>query len=131
MIVADTNLVSYLLIEGERTETARQVWAKDSDWMLPTLWRSEFLNVLATMVRVGRLEARDALIAWRRAGDLFRSSEAEPDGEQVLAAAIEYGVSAYDAQFVVVAEMLDVPLVTCDRALVAACPRVAVAAADL
>jgi predicted nucleic acid-binding protein len=120
----------FLLIEGERTETARKVWAKDSEWMLPTLWRSEFLNVLATMVRVGRLEARDALRAWRRARDLFRSSEAEPEGEQVLATALEYGVSAYDAQFVVVARMLDVPLVTCDRALVAACPEIAVAAAE-
>jgi predicted nucleic acid-binding protein len=122
MIVADTNLVSYLLIEGDRTEVARRVWARDPVWVLPTLWRSEFLNVLATMVRVGRLEAKEARTAWRRARDVFRGSEAEPDGEGVLDAAIEYGISAYDAQFVVVAETLDVPLVTFDEALSVACP---------
>ena len=49
MIIADTNLVSYLLIEGERTVAVRRVHEKDPDWKLPTLWRSEFLNVFTVV----------------------------------------------------------------------------------
>ncbi|MDH3228124.1 MAG: type II toxin-antitoxin system VapC family toxin [Thermoleophilia bacterium] len=128
MIVADTNLVSYLLIDGDRTEAARRVWARDPEWILPTLWRSEFLNVLATMVRLGHLEARDATSVWRRALSLVSRSETEPEGERVLGTAIEHGISACDAQFVAVAEVLEAPLVTCDRALAAACSHVAVEA---
>ena len=44
MIVVDTNLVSYLLIEGKRTVEARQVRQRDPDCVLPPLWRGEFLN---------------------------------------------------------------------------------------
>ena len=92
MIVADTNLVAYLLIEGDQTAAARRVWERDRDWILPPLWRSEYLNVLATLVRT----------------------------------ALRYGLSAYDAHFVVVAEQAGAALVTSDAAILQACPDLAV-----
>lgn len=127
MIVADTNLVSYLLIEGEKTETARAVWGKDSRWMLPALWRSEFLNVLATSVRARVLTIAQAHETWRIAITIFGRNEIEPSGDSVLDAAAERNLSAYDAQFVVVATDLDVPLVTSDRRLLRACADLAIA----
>ena len=126
MIVADTNLVSYLLIEGERTEEARRVWQRDPTWVLPPLWRSEFLNVLALSVRAGVLQAEQAQATWRYAAGLFHSSELEPEGAAVLDIAVRLGVSAYDAHFVVVAEKLDAKLVTNDRELLDRCPARAV-----
>lgn len=122
MIVADTNLVAYLLIEGEKTEMARAVWAKDPRWMLPTLWRSEFLNVLTTAVCAHVLTLAEAHETWRRAQTIFGRSEMEPSGDDVLEMAAERKLSAYDAQFVVAAVNLEVPLVTADRGLLAACP---------
>jgi len=119
--VADTNLVSYLLIEGERTADVRRVWSKDPEWMLPSLWRSEFLNVLATAHRAGVLTADQALLAWEHSLVLFGGNEADPVGERVLRIAMNNGVSAYDAQFVAVAEELGVPLVTADRRLANRC----------
>ena len=127
MIVADTNLIAYLLIEGERTEIARAVWVKDSRWMLPTLWRSEYLNVLTTTVRSGILKLSDAQQIWQVALATFDQSEIGPSGDDVLEAAAERNLSAYDAQFVVAADDLDVPLVTSDRRLLQACPDLAVA----
>ncbi len=126
MIVADTNLVSYLLIEGEQTDAVRRVWDKDSDWFLPPLWRSEFLNVLATAHRADVISRDQALLAWERAKALFGQREVEPLGEEVLNIAIERGVSAYDAQFVAVAENLGLDLVTADKRICKRCPHVAV-----
>ena len=126
MIVADTNLVAYLLIEGDRTEAARRVWARDPAWHVPPLWRSEYLSVLTVSVRALVLERDAALLAWNRAVGLLGDYEVEPTGEDVLATAVDLGVSAYDAHFVCVARELRAPLVTSDRRLIEACPRVAV-----
>lgn len=127
MIVADTNLVAYLLIEGDHTAIARAVWEKDREWMLPTLWRSEFLNVLTTAVRLRVLTLRQAHDTWRIAQTIFANSEVEPSAGDVLDTAAERNLSAYDAQFVVAAQDLGVSLVTSDRRLQKACPDLAVA----
>jgi predicted nucleic acid-binding protein len=130
VIIADTNLVSYLLIEGERTTAARRVHQQDPDWKLPTSWRSEFLNVLATAVRARVLERAQAFSVWWTACNLFSHQEIEPDGDQVLSVALERQISAYDAHFVVLAQELEVPLVTGDVAIARQCPDVAVTIED-
>ena len=130
MIVADTNLVAYLLIEGAGTAAARAAYSRDPEWALPPLWRSEFLNVLATTARAGLLTHDEARQTWRNGVEIFGHREAEPGGEAVLSTAIDAGISAYDAQFIVLARSLEVPLVTGDKALVRACPDVAVGIND-
>ena len=127
MIVAETNLVAYLLIEGEKTDLARAVWRVDARWMLPTLWRSEFLNVLTTTVRAKVLTLAEAHDIWNVAQTVFGQSEVEPSGDAVLETAATRKLSAYDAQFVVAAADLDVRLVTSDRRLLKACPDIAIA----
>ena len=51
MIVVDTNLIAYLLINGERTQRAEAMKQRDSEWAAPLLWRSEFRNLLSLYVR--------------------------------------------------------------------------------
>ena len=125
MIVADTNLVVHLLIEDEKSDLARAVWSKDSDWMLPAFWSSEFLNVLTTSVRHGVLTLGDAHATWQLAVVLFDDSEIQPAGDDVLEMAAERKLSAYDAQFAVTAADLGVSLVTFDRDLQKRCPNIA------
>ena len=122
MIVADTNLISYLLIEGEKTEAARSVWVRDSEWAMPPLWRAEFLNVLVVANRAGALDEGQALLLWRRSRVFLNAVELEPDGERVLQIAMTNGISAYDAQFIAVASELGVPLVTADKRILSNCP---------
>jgi len=121
VIVADTNPVAYLLIEGEQTAIARGVWQKDPAWKLPTLWRSEFLNVLTTAVRARILTLAQAHTTWELARAIFHDSEVESAGADVLDAAAERKISAYDAQFFVASRDLGVKLVTSDRHLLRAC----------
>jgi predicted nucleic acid-binding protein len=125
VIVADTNLVAYLLIDGKQTAAARGVWEADPRWMLPTIWRSEFLNVLTTAVRAGVLTLEQAHETWHVAVTIFGGSEIEPSGDAVLDHAAQRKLSAYDAQFAVAANDLGVPLVTSDRRLLSACADVA------
>lgn len=122
MIVVDTNVIAYLLIEGDRTEEARRTWLRDRNWIVPPLWRSEFLNVLWVSVRAGVLQPAEAHLAWQRAAGLLAGREREPAAETVLDEAIARGISAYDAHFVVVAASLRILLVTADNRLARACP---------
>lgn len=122
MIVVDTNVVAYLVIDGERTAAARSVRRRDPAWCVPTWWRAEFMNVLARAVRHGVLDRSLAWALWTEATAMMRGFEASPAEEAVLLTAIDGGFTAYDAWFVALADALDVPLVTADRRLVAARP---------
>jgi predicted nucleic acid-binding protein len=51
VIVVDTNLLVYLFVRGSRTAEAESVLEKDAVWTAPWLWRSEFRNSLAGLVR--------------------------------------------------------------------------------
>lgn len=117
MIVVDVNVVAYLLIAGDSTILAQAVWDLDSDWCLPSLWRHEMLNVLATYVKVGGSTLEQAQVIWTEAVRLFAGGEREVDLGQALALAAQYGISAYDAQYVELASQLRLPLVTEDRRL--------------
>lgn len=117
MIVVDTNVISYLLIEGDKTSSAQKLWNLDSDWRVPTLWRHEFLNVLATVSKAGVLDPVEAEEIWRTGLKIFSSCEEEADPPGALRLAVQMRISAYDAQFVALARQLNVPLVTEDGPL--------------
>ncbi len=121
MIVADTNLLAYLVIDGEHTATAHRLRVREPNWKAPTLWRAEFLNVLHVTMRHGLMSMAQATHAWYRACDVMRGNEVEIDGLQVLEVAARDGIAAYDAQFVALAEGLGVPLLSFDRPLLARC----------
>ncbi len=125
MIVADTNMVAYLLLGGEKTQGARLAFRKDPAWAAPLLWRSEFRNVLATYLRRGRLSLSEAIEVMGDAETLFRGAEYSVDSDQVLKLASESGCSAYDCEFVALAQQLDVPLLTSDAEILKEFPQTA------
>lgn len=131
MIVVDVNVVAYLLIEGEATEAAAGVLRADPEWAAPLLWRSEWRNVLARYVRRGELDAQGARERLHAAERLFLGRELLPDGERVLELAASSVCSAYDCEYVAVAESLRVRLVTSDRGVLEAFPGIAVGLKDL
>lgn len=129
MIVADTNLVAYLLLPGARTAEAEAVLLREAQWVAPALWKSEFRSVLVQHLRAGLLRMDEAAAAWAQAEVLIAHGTAEPETGRVLDVALTHGLSAYDAEYVALAEMLGVRLVTDDRRVLQACPDVAVSPA--
>jgi predicted nucleic acid-binding protein len=117
MIVADTHVVVYLMIEGERTTMAQRTFRRDPNWLVPSLWRHEFLNVLATFVRHGGIEIDEAMDIWHKSTLLFSPGEREVNMPQALRLASQHNISAYDAQYVTLAMEMSVPYVTEDQQL--------------
>ncbi len=126
MIVADTNLIAYLLLEGEHTEAAEQVLDRDSHWIAPLLWRSEFRNVLALYVRQQLLGLEQACRFMELGEVLMEGREYTLPSVPILELAESSGCAAYDCEFVALAKRSGVPLVTSDHRLLDAFPEVAV-----
>lgn len=123
MIVVDVNVVAYLLIPGKWTSSAEDLLAADASWAAPRLWRSELRNILATYVRTRQMALHDALELFQHAADLMGHEEYEVDTSAVLRLCASSGCSAYDCEYVALAEYLDLPFVTADRKLAQAFPQ--------
>lgn len=130
MIVVDTNVLAYATLPGERTEAALQVVARDSDWVAPPLWRSEFRNLLATAMRAHGMTLRVALDAFGAAEGLVRDALTEGFTGDCLRLAADAEISAYDAEFVALAQRYELRLVTADRRLARAFPEQVVSLED-
>jgi len=126
MIVADTNLLIYLYVQGQRTEEGEAVLQRDALWAVPLLWRSEFRNSLIGLVRAHGLQLDDALTMIDEAERWLTGREYSVLSRQVLTLASRSGCSAYDCEFVALAQDLEVPLVTTDRQILKAFPTIAV-----
>jgi predicted nucleic acid-binding protein len=126
VIVVDTNLLAHLYVNGEHSESAAQVLMKDSDWSAPLLWRSEFRNTLVKCARAGLIEWSDAFRIMSEAESLMSGGEFAVISGDVLSLAASSACSAYDAEFVVLAREMGVPLVTTDRRLLESFPETAV-----
>jgi predicted nucleic acid-binding protein len=126
MIVADTNLLIYLYVQGQRTEESEAVLQRDALWAVPLLWRSEFRNSLIGLVRAHALQLDDALTMIDEAERWLTGREYSVLSRQVLTLASRSGCSAYDCEFVALAQDLEVPLVTTDRQVLRAFPTVAI-----
>lgn len=121
MIVVDTNVIAYLLIEGDRTADAQALFLRDPEWRSESFLLIEFSNVLATLSRTGALRSDEAAALLGEAEKRLRGRVQLPH-TQALRIAEQFQISAYDARFVGAAQSLGTRLVTEDARLRAAAP---------
>ena len=115
MIVVDTNIVIYLFLPTQYTPLSEKLLLEDSHWIAPILWKSEFRNVLALYIRKKILSQQNALIIQQEAEDLFFENEYQVSSVQVLRLVASSECSAYDCEFVALAQNYDIPLITQDK----------------
>lgn len=129
-VVVDTNVVVYLLLPGEYNAITRELFRKTPHWAAPLLWRSELRAVLTRYAKNGHIPLQSALQLQHEAEGIFAGREFAVDSGKVLELAAASGCSAYDCEFVMIAKVLGVPLVTNDAQVLRAFPETAVTPAQ-
>ncbi len=124
MIVADTNIISYLYISGDRSQQSEDLLSFDSNWAAPILWRSEFRNVLAQYLRKNLLNIEEILLIIQQAEKLLTDHEYEISSAHIMQLVKSSQCSAYDCEFIALAQYLDIPLITADKKILREFPEI-------
>lgn len=130
MIVADTNIISYLLMQTPYMDDADKLYKADPIWAAPMLWKSEFRNVLALYLRKGMITFDKALQLQEMAESIMSAHEYDTASTQILSLVHESTCSSYDCEFVALANYLGVKLITQDKKLLREFPSVAISLKD-
>jgi len=123
LIIVDTNVIAYFIVPGDITQLAEAVREKDPFWAAPWLWRSEMRNLLALYVKREMLSLAEVQEHMASAEELMLGREYKVASDEVLTLAANSGCTAYDCEFIYLAGMLSVPLVTSDKKLLSAFPQ--------
>jgi predicted nucleic acid-binding protein len=115
MIVVDVNAIAYLWIPGEMTDLAEHALARDPEWVSSILWRAEFRNILTGYIRQGHLDARAIACCLEGAESQLSGHEYILPSSMVMQKVANSTCSAYDCEYVALAEDLGVTLVTADN----------------
>ena len=117
-----TNILVNLLIEGPYSKSARTLYSADSDWHSESLLTIEFSNVMATLIRRMNFPLADARASLAEAKNVLGAGLHQVSDADALDAAAHFGVTAYDARFLLMARALGTPLTTEDTKLRRAAP---------
>ena len=126
MIVVDTNIICYYYLHTKYSLLVETLYNADSHWISPILWKSEFQNILALYMRKKIINLEKALIIMEEAESFMNNREFEVKSSYVLKIADQSGCSAYDCEYVSLAQDLNVPLITMDKKILKSFPDIAV-----
>lgn len=126
MIVVDTNIIASLWVPNDMDERVYMVFKKDNDWIASLLWRSEFRNVLSIYLRKNILELLVVLQAIEEAEQLMAANEFEVNSTQVMSLVSDSSYSAYNCEFIALADDLNIQLVTFDKKIIREFPNIAI-----
>ena len=104
MIVVDSNIVAARNLTSSLTSKTKQVEEKDPVWIAPVLWRYEFQNILATAIKAKQIKPEQALDILEKVSKILVENECEPSASRVIDLVAQYGITAYDGQFIAVAQ---------------------------
>ena len=119
MLVLDTSAVLNALVARPRIPGLKERLAEDGDLHGPHLIDTELLHALRRMTISGEISEERAADARSDFAELalVRYSH-EPLSDRVWE--LRHNLTAYDATFLALAELLAVPLITCDARLASA-----------
>jgi predicted nucleic acid-binding protein len=126
VIVVDTNVICYRWISSPHNAAAEAALAKDPHWIAPFLWRSEFRTIVALAIRRNTVTIDTAFEIVRRAESSLEHNEFVVSSDAILQLVARSNCTAYDCEFVALAQAEGVQLVTADRQILRKFPEVAI-----
>lgn len=127
MIVVDTNVIAHFALNGTLKEKTFELLRKEPNWAVPLLWKSEFRNVLALYLRKNMLSLNESFeIIDLVEGDL-NLIEYSINSYQVLEFVKRSKCSAYDCEFIALANQLNTKLITDDKQILKEFPQISLA----
>ncbi|MEM7334865.1 MAG: type II toxin-antitoxin system VapC family toxin [Chloroflexota bacterium] len=126
MIVVDTNILAYWFLPSDFVKIIEEVRKKDAHWVAPPLWQSEFRNILALYLRKNQISLFDAKASMKEAERLLKNKTYPVESDWVLQLVQTSLCSAYDCEFVALANRFNVPLITMDKKILKEFPKTAV-----
>jgi len=129
-MVIDTNVVAYCFFPGRFSDDATKLLGLVSDAAVPSLWQSEFRNVLTLYLRKELLPIREAVEIYSLAEARLSIIHTDALTAPILKLVNQSNCSSYDCEFVVLAQQLNTPLVTEDKKLLREFPDTAITIAE-
>ncbi len=123
MIVVDTNILAYHCLPGPWNNKTEHLLRIEPEWTAPLLWRSEFRNLLCRYLRRGEIDLTTAQAIMINAIETLKGGEQAVSDHVVLQLITQSRCTAYDCEFAALAAALGTVLVTEDKALLAAFPK--------
>jgi predicted nucleic acid-binding protein len=125
MIIVDTNIIAYLYLPTDYTPDVEKLLVKEPIWAAPYLWRSEFRNVLALYIRKELITFRQAVQIQSEAELLMAENEIKVSSIDILTLVNDSSCSAYDCEFIALAQNYQTTLVTTDKKILSEFPSTA------
>ncbi|MBD3225512.1 MAG: PIN domain-containing protein [Caldithrix sp.] len=125
MIVVDTNVIAYLFISGDYSSHARKLLKHDPVWIVPYLWKSELRNVLTIYIRNNHLSIEDAQSIMNEAEEFLSGNEYDVNSFEIFEMVSSSNCSAYDCEFVALAQRLGLEFYTSDKNILKQFPEIA------
>lgn len=125
MIVADANLIGNLFMHSSDSSIAIQVFEKDPDWYAPFLWQSEVRSIVTSYFRHKMITIDKAIQVMDEAHDLMINHERFVVSNLVLELVGSSKCTSYDCEYVALAKEMNLTLITFDKQIVEAFPRIA------
>jgi predicted nucleic acid-binding protein len=122
VIVVDTNILAYRFIKSSKSAEAEALMALDPRWAAPLLWRSEMRNVLSGYLRRGQISRSLAEQVLNDALWALAAGEHAVEDKAIFDLVQSSRCTSYDCEYVALAEIHDVLLITEDRDLLNAFP---------
>ena len=126
MIVVDTNIICYFYLEEQYAEQTNKLLQLDPDWIVPVLWHSEFMNVLALYLQKKLLTFDKALEILAAAEYQMQDNEFMPSSISIMQLVNTSNCSAYDGEFVALAQEMNLNLLTADKRILKEFPKTAI-----
>ena len=130
MLVVDANVIVYSVFQTAEAPLVANLQQVDADWRVPSLWKHEVASAAATFVRARQANVQQARTAVQSALHMLANREIEIDLPASVEIALALDLSAYDAQYLLLAQVLSTRCVTADQKMLRQAPGLTIALAD-